>query len=71
MKREIDQGLAIDPVNVTQLDTMDRMNQAYAPEIQGQQQDDQAQLDQAFADDAHKKQIELAKAQPKPSSSNK
>jgi len=71
MKREIDQGLAIDPVNVTQLDTMDRMNQAYAPEIQGQQQDDQAQLDQAAADDAHKKQIELAKAQPKPSSSNK
>ena len=53
------------------MDQMDRMNQAYAPEIAAQQQDDQAQLDQAAADDAHKKQLQLAKAQPKPTSSTK
>ena len=71
MQREIDLGLAIDPVNVTQMDQMDRMNQAYAPEIAAQQQDDQAKLDQAAADDAHKKQLQLVKAQPKPTSSTK
>jgi hypothetical protein len=71
MQKEIDQGLALDPINVTQMDQMDRMNQAYAPEIAAQQQDDQAQLDQAAADDAHKKQLQLAKAQPKPTSSTK
>jgi hypothetical protein len=71
MQKEIEQGLALDPINVTQLDQMDRMNQAYAPEIQAQQADDQAQLDQAAADDAHKKQLQLAKAQPKPTSNTK
>ena len=71
MQKEIDMGLALDPINVTQMDQMDRMNQAYAPEISAQQQDDQAQLDQAAADDAHKKQLQLAKAQPKPTSSTK
>jgi hypothetical protein len=71
MQKEIDKGLAIDPINVTQLDQMDRMNQAYAPEIAAQQQDDQAKLDQARADDDHKKQMQLAKAQPKPTSSTK
>ena len=50
---------------------MDRMNQAYAPEITAQQQDDQAALDQAAADDAHKKQLQLVKAQPKPTSNTK
>ena len=71
MQKEIDMGLALDPINVTQMDQMDRMNQAYAPEIAAQQQDDQAQLDQAAADDAHKKQMQLAKAQPKPTSNTK
>ena len=71
MQREIDMGLALDPINVTQMDQMDRMNQAYAPEIAAQQQDDQAKLDQAAADDAHKKQLQLAKAQPKPTSNTK
>jgi len=71
MQKEIEQGLALDPINVTQLDQMDRMNQAYAPEIQSQQADDQAALDQAAADDAHKKQLQLAKAQPKPTSNTK
>ena len=71
MQKEIDMGLALDPINVTQLDQMDRMNQAYAPEIQAQQADDQAALDQAAADDAHKKQLQLMKAQPKPTSNTK
>ncbi len=71
MQKEIEQGLAMDPINVTQLDMMDRQNMAYAPEIQAQQQDDQAKLDQAAADDAHNKQLQLAKAQPKPTSSTK
>ena len=71
MQKEIEQGLALDPINVTQLDQMDRMNQAYAPEIQSQQADDQAALDQAAADDAHKKQLQLVKAQPKPTSNTK
>ena len=71
MQKEIDMGLALDPINVTQLDQMDRMNQAYAPEISAQQQDDQAVLDQAAADDAHKKQLQMMKAQPKPTSNTK
>ena len=72
MQKEIDKGLAIDPVNVTQLDMMDRQNMAFAPEIQAQQQQDQASLDQAAADDAHQKQLQMAKAQPpKPTENNK
>ena len=50
---------------------MDRQNMAFQPEIQGQQQLDQSELDQAAADDAHKKQMQLAKAQPKPTSNTK
>ena len=69
--KEIDQGLAMDPIDVTQLDQMDRMNTAYAPEIQSQQADDQAALDQAAADDAHKKQLQMAKSQPAPTSNTK
>ena len=71
MQKEIDAGLALDPINVTQMDMMDRQNQAYAPEIAASQQDDQAQLDQAAADDAHNKQLQLMKAQPKPTSNTK
>ena len=71
MQKEIDQGLAMDPIDVTQLDQMDRMNTAYAPEIQSQQADNQAALDQAAADDAHKKQLQMAKSQPAPTSNTK
>ena len=71
MQKEINQGLAMDPINVTQLDQMDRMNTAYAPEIQSQQADNQAALDQAAADDAHKKQLQMAKSQPAPTSNTK
>ncbi len=71
MQKEIDRGLALDPVDVTQLDMMDRQNMAFAPEIQGQQALDQSELDQARADDDHKKQLQLVKAQPKPTSNTK
>ena len=71
MQKEIEKGLALDPIDVTQMDMMDRQNQAYAPEISAQQADDQAQLDQAAADDAHQKQLQMMKAQPKPTSSTK
>ena len=71
MQKEIDRGLALDPIDVTQMDMMDRQNMAFQPEIQGQQQLDQSELDQAAADDAHKKQMQLAKSQPKPTSNTK
>ena len=71
MQKEIDQGLAMDPINVTQLDQMDKMNTAFAPEIQSQQADDQAMRDQEAADDAHQKQLKMAKSQPAPTSNTK
>ena len=71
MQREIDRGLAMDPIDVTQMDQMDRMNTAYAPEIQSQQADDQAAISQAAADDAFEKQLKMAKSQPAPTSNTK
>ena len=66
MNAEIESGLAMDPIDVTTLDTMDRQNIAYQPEIDAAAQDNQAVLDQARADDDHKKELQKIKAQPKP-----
>ena len=66
MQNEIDKGLAIDPINVTQMDMMDRMNTAFAPEIQGQQAMDNAEIAKDAADDAHQRQLQMMKSQPKP-----
>ena len=66
MASEIESGLAMDPVDVTTLDTMDRQNVAYQPEIDAAAQDNQAVLDQARADDDHKKEMQKIKATPKP-----
>ena len=66
MNAEIESGLAMDPIDVTTLDTMDRQNVAYQPEIDAAAQDNQAVLDQARADDDHKKELQKIKAQPKP-----
>ena len=66
MKAEIEAGLTMDPIDVTTLDTMERQNVAYQPEIDAQSQDNQAALDQARADDDHKKELQKIKAQPKP-----
>ena len=71
MRGEIDSGLAMNPADVNTFDMMDRQNAAFAPEIQAQQASDTHEREQEKADDAHQKQIQLAKAQPKPSSNTK
>ena len=71
MNREIDLGLAMSPADVNTFDMMDRQNQAFAPEIQAQQADDSHEREQEKADDAHQKQLQMMKAQPKPTPSNK
>ena len=71
MDKEIDTGLAMNPADVNTFDMMDRQNQAFAPEIAAQQADDSHEREQEKADDAHQKQIQLAKAQPKPSTNTK
>ena len=71
MNREIDAGLAMSPADVNTFDMMDRQNAAFAPEIQAQQADDSHEREQEKADDAHQKQLQMMKAQPKPSSNTK
>ena len=83
MKKEINKGLALNPVDTNNLDLMDRQNSAMAPEladIQAQDSFDREQqsADAAFdrneksADAAHGREMKAMKAQPKPkSSSNK
>ena len=50
---------------------MDRQNQAFAPEIQAQQADDAQTRGQEDAEIAHQRQLQMAKAQPKPSTDTK
>lgn len=80
MRKEIDSGLALNPVDTNSLDVMDRQNSAMQPEIQSIQATDSFEKDQQSADatqdrnteasdDAHSKQMQLTKS--KPSSSNK
>jgi hypothetical protein len=71
MQTEIDSGIAMDPADLNTFDMMDRQNQAFQPEIQAQQSADAHDREQEKADDAHKKQLQLMKAQPKPSSNTK
>ena len=54
IKAEIEAGLVMDPINVTELDMMDRQNSAFAPEIEAQQ-----------AEDDNQRAIEAEKAKPK------
>ena len=54
IKREIEAGLVIDPINVTELDMLDRQNTAFAPEIEAQS-----------AEDDHQREIEAEKSKPK------
>ena len=71
MQSEIDNGLVMSPADMNTFDTMDRQNQAFAPEIQQQQADDAAAREQEKADDAHKKQLQMQKSAPKPSPNTK
>ena len=66
MSGEIESGLTMDPIDVTHMDTLERQNIAYQPEIDASSQDNQAVLDQQRADDDHKKELQKIKAQPKP-----
>ena len=66
MKQDIDTGMALNPVDVTSFDMMDRQNDAFAPEIEAQSQADQAAIDKAQSDDDHKKELQKIKAAPKP-----
>jgi len=60
MKKEIDAGLTMDPVDTTTFDTMDRQNDAMAPEIET-----------AKAEDDMERQLKIQSQQPKPSNNNK
>ena len=71
MQSEIDNGLVMSPADMNTFDTMDRQNQAFAPEIQQQQADDAAAREQEKADDAYKKQLQMQKSAPKPSPNTK
>ena len=55
MKKEINKGLVMDPIDMNTFDTMDRQNDAFAPELEAQS-----------AEDDHKREIEKIKAAPKP-----
>jgi hypothetical protein len=63
----------MDPTDVNTFDMMDRQNQAFAPEMDAQNAEDQMMRDQEAADADHKREIEKMKAapKPKPSSSSK
>ena len=54
MKKEIEQGIVMDPIDVNTFDTMDRQNDAFAPEIEAQN-----------AEDDQKRDLEMAKQQAK------
>jgi len=69
IKQDIDSGMALNPVDVNSFDMMDRQNDAYAPEIEAQSQEDQAAIDKAQAEDDHKKELQKIKAAPKPKAS--
>ena len=71
IRGEIDSGLAMNPADVNTFDMMDRQNQAFAPEIQAQQADDAQTRGQEDAEIAHQRQLQMAKAQPKPSTDTK
>jgi hypothetical protein len=60
MKKEIDAGLTMDPVDTTTFDTMDRQNDAMTPEIET-----------AKAEDDMERQLKIQSQQPKPSNNNK
>ena len=55
MQQEIDAGIVMSPQDGNTFDTMDRQNQAFAPEIQAQQ-----------ADDAVERELDKEKRAPKP-----
>ena len=67
MRKEIDQGLVMNPVDMNTFDMMDRQNDAFAPEIEAQNAED----DHTRELEAAKQQAKLKPAPAKTTSSNK
>ena len=67
MKKEIDMGIVMDPIDVNTFDTMDRQNDAFAPEIEAQNAEDDQQRDLETA----KQQAKLKPAPTKTTSNTK
>ena len=67
MRKEIDQGLVMSPVDMNTFDMMDRQNDAFAPEIEAQNAED----DHTRELEAAKQQAKLKPAPAKTTSSNK
>ena len=71
MRKDIDTGLAIDPVEVNVLDNMQQQNAALAPEISDMQADAAAERDAEAADAAMEREIKKAKSAPSKPSGDK
>jgi hypothetical protein len=71
IKKDIKSGLALNPVDVNNLDLMSQQNSAMQPELQQMQSDDSFEKQQQSADADMKRNQEIAKSQPKQSNSNK
>ena len=67
MKKEIELGLVMDPVDMNTFDTMDRQNDAFAPEIEAQNAEDDQKRDMEMA----KQQAKLKPAPTKTTSNTK
>ncbi|OUV75424.1 MAG: portal protein [Flavobacteriales bacterium TMED123] len=67
MKKEIDMGIVMDPIDVNTFDTMDRQNDAFAPEIEAQNAEDDQKRDMETA----KQQAKLKPAPTKTTSNTK
>jgi len=67
MKKEIDMGIVMDPIDVNTFDTMDRQNDAFAPEIEAQNAEDDQKRDMEMA----KQQAKLKPAPTKTTSNTK
>ena len=71
MRKDINTGLAIDPVEVNVLDNMQQQNAALAPEISDMQADAAAERDAEAADAAMEREIKKAKSAPSKPSGDK
>ena len=67
MKKEIELGLVMDPIDMNTFDTMDRQNDAFAPEIEAQNAEDDQKRDMETA----KQQAKLKPAPTKTTSNTK
>ena len=67
MRKEIEQGIVMDPIDVNTFDTMDRQNDAFAPEIEAQNAEDDQKRDMEMA----KQQAKLKPAPTKTTSNTK